>query len=124
MPSSSVTIIEDFDIRKDTINVVHFPWIRKIEDLSFSTNPEIIFLDTNQIIVFPHSGEKMQFTETNFFFFTPTMKDKQKTSDDSSSCTFQFVAIGAVVVFFTSVGIFLDYVHKKQELKQKEEEKN
>jgi hypothetical protein len=122
MPSSSGTIIEEFDIRKDVISVVHFPWIKQMEDLSFSTNPEIIVLDANQIVVFPHLSKKMQFTEKNFLFFSPSMKNNQQTSGDSSSYTFQFVAIGAVVTFFTCIGVFLDYVHRKRELKQKEEE--
>ncbi len=92
--------ITDFRLKYDVIDVVRFPSYEKVGDLSYSTNPLIIYLrdDKPQQVVFP-SIRTMDLTESNFYF---------KSSDDDSSSSKSLLTMdSAVITSIVLLGMFV-----------------
>jgi hypothetical protein len=112
---NNIIIIEDFNIHKDIIDLVQFPWLKGIEDLSFSTNPQVLFLGSSQLIFF-RQHEIIQFSSKNFYFVAKTKNPK--TRDKSDDLVFQFAMIGLIAIFFIVIGIVVDNMHRQDKAKQ------
>jgi hypothetical protein len=114
--ADNVIIIEEFSVFKDMIDLSKFFWIKSIDDLSFSTNPQVIFLGSSQQIFFPGNKDVIHFTVDNFYFIS-----EDESSLNSNKTVYQFAMIGLMVIFLGFVGVILE---KKLEDDIKEIEKN
>eukprot|EP01040_Poterioochromonas_malhamensis_P008418 gene8418-9106_t len=100
MTLSQTITITDFRLKYDVIDVVRFPSYEKVGDLSYSTNPLIIYLrdDKQQRVIFP-SIRTMDLTESNFYF---------KSSDDNSSSSKSLLTMdSAVITSIVLLGMFV-----------------
>eukprot|EP01040_Poterioochromonas_malhamensis_P008420 gene8420-9108_t len=100
MTLSQTITITDFRLKYDVIDLLRFPSYEKIGDLSYSTNPLIIYLrdDKQQRVIFP-SIRTMDLTESNFYF---------KSSDDDSSTSKSLLTMdSAVITSIVLLGMFV-----------------
>jgi hypothetical protein len=116
---NNIIIIEDFNMHKDIIDLLQFPWLKGIEDLSFSTNPQVLFLGTSQQILF-RQRDIVKFTSTNFYFIAKT-KDTN-TRDQSDELVFQFAMIGLIAIFFVVIGVVVDNMQRQDGMKEDDSE--
>jgi hypothetical protein len=100
LPSKNVITLTDFSTKFDRINLLHFPYLHSIDDLVYRTNPLIIFLSSEQLLILS-DVEMTDLTEENFIFHSGTDRQKYKAKFhlDISAVITLGILIGCVGVF-------------------------
>jgi hypothetical protein len=97
-PLKSSITITDFNPRYDQISLIHFPYLRSINDLVYRTNPLMIILSNEQTLILA-SVDASELSEDNIVF----QKQKEKTL---SGVQLSFSSMISVGILFSCACLF------------------
>jgi hypothetical protein len=87
--NDTITIIHNFNIAFDIIDLAAFPFLRGIEDLSYISPPlTLVLTATQKIVLFPQKNDEVDISSIRFLFLTPSAVSSTASSDTSHSTIF------------------------------------